>query len=163
MQQSTTRGIGRPSHIVRAASLEVEIPKPATPTSATSEPVIACHADESADAKALHGVLVALGKQVEDLRGRRRQTLRDLAGVSVELGVAIAERLLGTEIAANRQRLDLIVRLALERLPLVPAVVVHGHPDDMALLEKQMAGHDDLASFREVLTLPATAPSRGAN
>jgi len=135
MQQSTTRGIGRPSHIVRAASLEVEIPKPATPTSATSEPVMPATLTESADAKALHGVLVALAAS-RDLRGRRRQTLRDLAGVSVELARdrgATAR----TENAANRQRLDLIVRLALERLPLVPAVVVHGHPDDKALLEKR--------------------------
>src|SRR5690349_9599198 len=94
----------RSSAIVRAAALEIAVP-------AASPPPIEVRRDEPAppdpaaqDAEALRGVLAILTKQVQELRARRVQNLDEVAHLSVELAIAIAERLLCTEIAADRQR-----------------------------------------------------------
>jgi flagellar biosynthesis/type III secretory pathway protein FliH len=79
------------------------------------------------------------------------QSVADLSRLSVDLAATLAERLLQTEITADRQRLDRIVQGALARLPAARAVTVRGHADDIALLDKQVANNDELS--REALTL----------
>lgn len=123
----------RPSHVVGAAAIEVASP----PERAAPEVRVTPEPRESEDGKTLQDLMLVLGQHVEELRGRHRHTIDEIANHCVELGVILAERLLCTEITANRQRLDRIVRQALERLPVVPSVTVRGHPDDIALLETQ--------------------------
>ena len=149
MQQSIGRGPGRPSKVVRADAIEFAIDPPAILEPSEIQP--RADSPETKEAQAWSALLVALSRQVEELRGRRRQTIDEVAGLSVELGVTLAERLLGANIAANRQRLDRIVRQALDRLPPGPAVSVRGHPDDITLLKQQLAEEEDLQSGNEPL------------
>lgn len=137
MQHSATKSQGRTSPIVRAAAFEV-----ATPTHAEPEPSAAAAPDH---VHMLHDVLTALKRQIDELRSRRRQSLTDIAALSIELGVALTERMLHAEISANRQRLDRIVLQALDRLPVGSKATVRGHPDDLALLKQQLASPDDAA------------------
>ncbi len=163
MQQ---RNANRLSSIVRAAAVEVACPEPPPPPPPT--PLLiqpskdALAAAEAREAQALRDLLAALGHQVQELRGRRQQSIGEIARLSVELAAVLAEDLVKTEIGADRQRLDRIVRGALERVPTVKAVTVRGHPDDIALLEKQLANHEDLQACGEMLTLrPDGAVARG--
>jgi flagellar biosynthesis/type III secretory pathway protein FliH len=155
VHQRTERSHGRPSNIVRAAALEIACAVPTFEEDETAAKNEAAALAAAKDAQALHELLVALGRQVEELRGRRRQTIGDISGLSVELGVALAERLLGAEIAADRQRLDAIVQQALTRLPAARAITVRAHPDDIALLERQLDDHADLKACRDTMTLRA--------
>jgi len=117
---------------------------------------------EARDAQVLRDLRAALERQMEELRGRRQQSISEIARLSVELAAALVEELVKAEIGADRQRLDRIVRGALERVPAAKAVTVRGHPDDIALLEQQVANHEDLQACRETLTLrPDGAVPRG--
>jgi flagellar biosynthesis/type III secretory pathway protein FliH len=89
------------------------------------------------------------------LRTRERATIDDVAQTTVELSIALAERLVGAEIAADRQRLDLIVRDALERMQPTRTLTVWGHADDLAVMERQLAEHGELAEYRSALTFRA--------
>jgi flagellar biosynthesis/type III secretory pathway protein FliH len=103
----------------------------------------------------LRNLLAELARLAQEIQTRERQTQTEVAPVSVELGVAIAERLLAGEIAANRQRLDRIVANTLERMPAARFVVVHAHREDVALLQKLVAQHSDLERHRDLLTFRA--------
>jgi flagellar biosynthesis/type III secretory pathway protein FliH len=163
-----TRLQDRLNRIVRASSIEVSAPAPPanvetavtdcdTPHSGASLPAV-----DSAEQEALRALLAALAQLVEEFRGRRRQTAVEIAQTSVELAVALAERLVNTEITANRQRLDRIVRQALMRLPSARAIAVRAHPDDIALLEKQRVENDTWTTNQDVLTFrPDLGCARG--
>ena len=100
----------------------------------------------------LRTVLTELTRLTDDIKSQERHALGEVAQMSVELAAIIAERLVGTAIAANRQRLDRIVLSALERMQSARSVAVRGHTDDLALLERLMAEHADLQSYSDILT-----------
>jgi flagellar biosynthesis/type III secretory pathway protein FliH len=104
------------------------------------------------DPQTLRTVLAELARLGQEMQTRDQRVLGEVARLSVELGTAIAERLVGAELAANRQRLDRIVRGALERMQAARSVVLRGHPDDLALLERQIAEHQELDHYRDVLS-----------
>jgi flagellar biosynthesis/type III secretory pathway protein FliH len=109
-------------------------------------------APDPADVLALRNMLADLGRVVEKLRTRERAAIDDVAQAAVELGIAVAERLVNGEIAADRQRLDRIVRDALERMTPARTLTVRGHADDLALLERQLTEQGELAASRSELT-----------
>jgi flagellar biosynthesis/type III secretory pathway protein FliH len=107
------------------------------------------------DLQGLRKDLSELVRAAKDTDAREKATAAEVAQISVELGVAIAERLLGAEIAANRQRLDQIVVGVLEKMPAARSVSVRGHPGDVALLQIQLTGHVDWPSHRDLLKFRA--------
>jgi flagellar biosynthesis/type III secretory pathway protein FliH len=151
MSANGSRLMSRANRIVRASSIEVaaapraEPPEPPAPPESIVElaPVA-----ESADALAMRALIVTLESLIEQTRMQRRQTSGELARMAVELAVSLAERLIQSEIAADRQRLDRIVRQALLRLPNAKAITVRAHPDDVALLEMQRAAEGEGLAFR---------------
>jgi flagellar biosynthesis/type III secretory pathway protein FliH len=120
----------------------------AQPAASDPKPVAA---QETQDAASLQKFLAELARLVEEMRTRDRHTFDEIAQMSVELGTAIAERLVGAEIAANRQRLDRIVLAALDRMQAARSIIVRGHPDDLVLLQEQLAEHAELEGYRPVL------------
>lgn len=121
------------------------------PRAATLEPHVASSCDTAAaptpataDNDCLGKLSGALSNLIAELQLGRQRTLGDLARESAELGVAIAERLVGTAIAIDRQRLDEVVMALLERIQPTGAVVIHGHPSDLALMQHQIAEHASL-------------------
>lgn len=114
--------------------------RPAEPEpTAPPPPVVASNPAEIA---AVRSMLAELGPILAKLRSREQATTEQIAQAAVELGVALAERLLATHIAQNRQRLDRIVRDAIDRMPRTDTVTIRGHADDLALLEKLLAEGD---------------------
>ncbi len=102
------------------------------------------------DIQALRNDLSELARRARDVQARAKSAA-DVAQLSVELGVAIAERLLGAEIAADRQRLDRVVTGVLEKMPATRSATVRGQPKDLALLQVQLSGHADWATYRDLL------------
>ena len=110
---------------------------------------------DPAELLALRKMLAELGRVTEKLRAHQRAKIDDMAQTAVELGVALAERLVNTAISADRQRLDRIVRDALERMQPAKTITVRGHADDLALLQRQLAEHAELTAFQSALTFRA--------
>src|ERR1700722_3522220 len=140
-----------------SAKLELAPPLPsdvlASPKPRVAEPI--APAPDPAELLALRKMLGELGRVTEKLRTQQRAKIDDVAQTTVELGVAMAERLVNTAIAADRQRLDRIVGDALERMEPAQAITVRGHADDLALLQRQLAENAELAAFQSALTFRA--------
>jgi flagellar biosynthesis/type III secretory pathway protein FliH len=135
---STAPGRELPASPAPAPAPSMTLPAP-TPLAAVDP--APSQASGQPESLALQQMMVDLARLVEQTRAHDRRVLDEVVRLSVELAVAIAERLLGTEIAANRQRLDAVVLGALERIQAGRTVAVHGHADDLALLQRQLAGH----------------------
>jgi hypothetical protein len=126
---------------------------PAPLVSAVPEPPAPPKVDDGITWKSFQ---TGLDAALADVRTWRRDVGSELARVSVTLATAIAERLLETEIAVNRQRLDRIVQRSLEQMQAAQAIVVRGHPDDLSLLRRQLDAHS-LIGHSDDLVLRADA------
>ena len=153
---------GRLARVTLAASAApiVAASTPAVPPPPVVEPLPP--AVPPVEVAALRTMLAELGRLAEKLRTQQRDAAADVAQTAVELAVALAERLVNAEIGADRQRLDRIVRDTLERMTPAPTVTVRGHPDDLALLQRQMNEHAELQAPGDLLTFrPEKGGSRG--
>jgi hypothetical protein len=140
---------GRLAGITRSeANAEAGAAPPAAPPAAP-----AAQAPASIDSPAIASLLAELTRLVKNVQTDDRRARAAAAQMSVELGVAIAGRLLNTAIAADRQRLDRIVLQILERQKATRPVTVHGHPDDLTLLERQLTANPDAQRCRSLLSL----------
>jgi hypothetical protein len=148
---------GRLESAPPVAALSDVLAFPAPPAAALSEPV-----PDPVEVLALRNVLAELSRVVEKLGTQEHATIEKVAQTTVELGVALAERLVNAEIAADRQRLDRVVRDALERMQPARTLTVRGHADDLALLQRQLAEHAELAGFPGEFTFrPEKVGARG--
>src|SRR5262245_22636690 len=107
----------------------------------------------AASEQALQGLAGDIAKLALAMQTRDRLAQSEAARVGVELGTAVAERLVGEALAANRQGLGRALLTALERMQPARQVVVRGHADDMKVLEKQLAEHAGLERYRQLLVL----------
>ncbi len=105
------------------------------------------------DVQGINQLANEFSKLTHALHGYDREAAGAIARAAVQIGIAVAERLLYEALAADRQRLDRAVLGALERMQPTRQVVVHGHAADLALLRRQMDEHADLESFRHLMTL----------
>jgi flagellar biosynthesis/type III secretory pathway protein FliH len=128
---SATPQLPAPAEVLPFAKLPASEPAPAVA--------------DSIDSVALRTMLAELGRAVEKLRTQEHAAIEKIAQTTVELGVALAERLVNAEIASDRQRLDRIVRDALERMTPARTITVRGHADDLGLLQRQLAEQSETA------------------
>ena len=160
MHRKTIKLGGLLRGIAIAPSAKAQLPEPSevlpfakTPNPAPAEPV-----PDPAELLATRNMLAELGRMVEKLRAHEHAAIEEIAHTAVELGVALAERLVNAEIVSDRQRLDRIVRDALERMTPARAITVRGHASDLALLQRQLAEQGEIGA----LTLrPEKACERG--
>jgi flagellar biosynthesis/type III secretory pathway protein FliH len=145
-----TRGL---TGVTEAAPAISQVRIPAAPAPAVSVPLVT---------SAVQNDLAELGRLAKEIQARKQMTAADVAQLSVELGVAIAERLVGAAINTDRQRLERIVLGVLDKMPAANAVTVRGHAGDIALLQRQLAGHKDWANYKELLKFrPDDSAQRG--
>jgi flagellar biosynthesis/type III secretory pathway protein FliH len=107
---------------------------PAFPRSASAED------EQERDRESFRKLLAHLAEQVRQQHTQERPPLDALRILAVELGVAIAARLVHEAIAADAYGIESLVRGAIERLHGKHAATVHLHPDDLALLERRLGG-----------------------
>ena len=153
---------GRLSGVALGPRKEAPEPAPApvmVPKEIAPAPLPALPAPPPVDTSMLRLLMEELNRLVERLRRQHRDASAEIAQAAVELGVAVAERVVHVEIQADRQRLDRIIRDALERMTPTTSVRVRGSADDLALLERQLAEHADLQPHRHLL---AFHPEKGA-
>lgn len=136
------------------AAAESNAPKNVLSFAPQTPPPAAMQSDP-AEAQVLRRLLTELGSVVEKLRGRESAAIDSTAQATVELAVALAERLVSAEVAADRQRLDRVVRDALERMQPARSITVRGHVDDLALLQRQIAEKGELPTPQTALTFRA--------
>jgi hypothetical protein len=119
-------------------------------TSVPALPSSAAPADErERDREAFRTLLADLAEQVRQHRDQDRPPLDALRVLAIELGVAIAARLIHEKIADDAFGIESLVRGAIERLPGQHAAFVYLHPDDLALLEGRL-GEDAVAPGADV-------------
>jgi flagellar biosynthesis/type III secretory pathway protein FliH len=117
----------------------------------------------SVDAESIAKLQAGLNAAVAEVRMTQEKTRNELAVAAASLSVEIAELLLHCEIARDRQRLDRILNAMLEQASAASGVVVRGHPDDLALLQKQLDEHTLIGAAGEELTFRADEnASRGS-
>jgi flagellar biosynthesis/type III secretory pathway protein FliH len=129
--------------VARAAPGEVSAPKPR----AEEPPVV----EAATDTVAIQGLHQAIAEFLASLHSQRAGLASEIAQASVELAVQIAERLLGNELAANRQRLDQIVLSSLERIQASRAIVIKANPLDLQLLQQQLTENTVPDHYKELL------------
>jgi flagellar biosynthesis/type III secretory pathway protein FliH len=127
--------------VVRTDEASIATPPIDMPPAVASTPPDVDHvAQEREQARQL---LARLAARVEQLNAAR-PPIEELRQAAVELGIAIASRLVYHQIAVGAFGIEQLVRGALEQLQTKHAAVVHLHPDDLALLHKRLG---DLAAL----------------
>ncbi len=106
-------------------------------------------------AEALRGV-------VEAVESQRQMHRAELLEASIELGLAIAEKLVGAAVALDRHRLDLLVLEMLERAQPNKPIVIRANAVDLELLERQLANSTTLEYRQAAMTFrPDDSCARG--
>jgi flagellar biosynthesis/type III secretory pathway protein FliH len=113
-------------------------PVPAEPQPSARELELERHfqAEHAAVLQTLDGLKAA----VRDLQAQQRQRVGELRTMTVELAVKIAERLVHEKIQAGDYNLEGLVRDLVKQLDADQPVTIRLHPDDLALLERRLAG-----------------------
>lgn len=113
------------------------------------------------DRARIERALTALAAKVETLQESRRRDWRDWQRGAVELAVTLASRLLHDRLTAGDFPVESLVGELLGQVGGVGPVVVHLHPEDLALLQSRF-GDRPLTEGQENLTIvPDPALGRG--
>jgi|SRR5947209_8095768 len=124
--------------VVRAGEVPVLPPRAESPP---ASPVVVDHAAQ--EGEQMRKLLSRLAARIEQLSAAQ-PSVEELQHAAIELGTAIASRLVFHQIAAGAFGIEQLVRGALEQLHTKHAAVVHLHPDDLALLQERLG---DLATL----------------
>ena len=142
---------GQLRRIKEGATASPATPAPAPAVTPVQPAPVTLPAQPLLDLQALRTELSELTRWAKDVQAREKTAASDAAQLSVELGLAIAERLIGVQIAADRQRLHRIVADVLAKMPATRSVIIRGQSKDLALLQTQLAEHADWVSYKEML------------
>lgn len=153
--------------VVRAGGVPVlppivEAPAAAAAPSAPPEPPSpAPVADPIAEEREqVRRLLARLTHRIEHL-STAQPPIAELQQAAIELGVAIAARLVFHQIAAGAFGIEQLVRGALEQLHSKHAAVVHLHPQDLALLRERLGDLAALHAEQPVQWRPDAGLTRG--
>jgi flagellar biosynthesis/type III secretory pathway protein FliH len=83
-------------------------------------------------------MLERLNEIAGQLGEQRQQLLHEMKHVAIELAVAVASQAIHAKIQAGDFPIEALTQAAIERLGNAGAVVVHLHPEDLALLERRL-------------------------
>ncbi len=131
----------RPLVSVRLASA-AEAARPAfdaTSSAAAHDPAAEKEALKR-DRETLERLLESISESVDDLEKRRQTSLTELQQAAVEIAIAVASRLVFQKILAEDFAVEELVAGIVGRLNTQSPVIVHLHPDDLAKLERHLAG-----------------------
>jgi flagellar biosynthesis/type III secretory pathway protein FliH len=110
----------------------------------------------------LRPVIAQLADAARRLGTQRAQTTAELQRLALELGVAIAARLVHESIEAGAFGIEELVRHALDRLTPEAAATIALHPQDLSLLEQRLGGELTALAPVELRFVPDAALDRGA-
>jgi flagellar biosynthesis/type III secretory pathway protein FliH len=115
------------------------------------------------DRQAFQTSIEAVGDAIRGLQADQRGVADVVQSSAVELGVAIASRLLHQKIAANDFAVEEIVREVVKRLEMAESIVLRLHPDDLALLRRRLGDPPQLTdNGPEIAFVPDDTLQRGA-
>jgi flagellar assembly protein FliH len=118
--------------------------------------------DPAPDWEIVKQLLTRLTESADHLQGQQRHTLDELRRLAVELGMAIARRLVHEKIAADEFGIETLVRSAIERLQTDQPVVIRLNPKDIELLEHKLSGEwNTLHASASVRVVPDAGLARG--
>jgi flagellar biosynthesis/type III secretory pathway protein FliH len=140
------RSASRPSNIVRAS---LQAPLPAIPVARPPAPPMPDLVQMAREERAMiEQVLAQVRSAVDKLGARYDAMTAEMRQAAVELGLAVAGRLVFDKLQAGEFPIEVMVRQAVARLPAAPLVLVYLHPEDLALLRRRL-GDEPLLSTKE--------------
>lgn len=111
---------------------------------------------------AVEGLLESIAEAIHELEDRRQRSLDELQQLAVELGVAVASKLVYQSLQADEFAVEKLVEGLLAQLPMQRPIVVRLHPEDLALLHRRLKGKTAPWSDRgEVSLVAEPSLSRG--
>ena len=102
------------------------------------------------DRERIARLLTELERRAAAADVERRVPVEELARIAIELGVALAAKLVHAKIAADEFGIESLVRGAVDRLPTRQPVEVSLHPDDLALLGKHVGDPAEWIAGRSI-------------
>jgi flagellar biosynthesis/type III secretory pathway protein FliH len=113
------------------------------------------------DRKHITTTLTRLGEVLRSLEEQQQRRLLEWQQAAVELGVALAARLLHQRIEVGEMALETVVREAVGRLAPDEPLRVRLHPQDLALLRKRLDGEPLLPEGLSVQVIGDPTLGRG--
>jgi flagellar biosynthesis/type III secretory pathway protein FliH len=107
--------------------------------------------------KAIEQVLAGLRAVVDQLGTRYDALVSEMRQAAVELAAAVAGRVVFDKLQASDFPIEEMVRQAVARLPVAPAVTVYLHSEDLALLRHRLADQSLLPANGPDVRLEADA------
>lgn len=132
------RAIPLPAHLSAVALGAAPTPPAPEPPPALPPPAPQQPDPIEVDRARVQVLLARLADTVEQLALRQQTPLDEIRQVAVELGMAVAARLIHTRIQADEHGIEAIVRATLDRLPPQQPAMLRLHPDDLALLQQRL-------------------------
>jgi flagellar assembly protein FliH len=115
---------------------------------------------EQEERQVIGQVLEQLRKTAEQFAAHHEAAIDEMRQAVIELAMAIAGRLVFDKLQAGEFPIEEMVRQALARLPAAPVFKVYLHPEDLALLQRRLAGKPLLPVQETPLQIEADASLR---
>jgi flagellar biosynthesis/type III secretory pathway protein FliH len=115
----------------------------------------------SQDRAAINASLARLGEQLRSLQEQRENSWRQWQQAAIELGLAIASRLVHARIETGGMALETVVREAAARLAPDEPLRVRLHPRDLAVLRDRLKGDPLLPEALMVQIIADASLKRG--
>ncbi len=128
----------------------------------TAVAVAAAATTDTAERERARRVLASLTEAAASLRAHSQQLTQAVESLAVELAIAATRRFLGRQIEEAKFPLAALVRQAIDRLDTRHPIVVLLHPDDLALLERQLSADANLVGGAEFRLTADAALTRGS-
>lgn len=132
---------------------------PGPPGGPTSDPPEASPATCEAE---LAELLERLIRSLEELDQRRRQNLQEMQQVAVELSLLVASHILQQQLSQDTFPIEPLVMEAIERLAPHEPIEVRLHPQDLQMMERQMADRLPAGKLEQVRLLADPSLARGS-
>jgi flagellar biosynthesis/type III secretory pathway protein FliH len=134
----------------------------ATPNTALATAPVAVATADAADRERVRRVLAGFTEAAAGLRAQGEQLAQMVEPLAVDLAIAVARRFLHEQTASGAFPLAALVRQAIERLDTRQPVSVLLHPEDLALLQRQLGANADLLGNADVRVAADTTLTRGS-
>jgi flagellar biosynthesis/type III secretory pathway protein FliH len=100
-------------------------------------------ARQAQEREAIERVLERINEVASQLSEQRQQLLHEMQQLSVELAIAVASQAIHMKIQAGDLPIEAMVRSAIERFEGARPIVLHLHPEDLALLQRRIGDARD--------------------
>jgi flagellar biosynthesis/type III secretory pathway protein FliH len=141
--------------VARASPL---LPLPSVPLAKVPQPDPA--RQEREERQAIEQVLDHLRTTAAHYAEHYESMIEEMRHAAIELAIAVAGRVVFDKLDSNEFPIEEMVGQAVARLPAAPSLSVYLHPDDLALLQRRLAGKPVLLPSEAKIRIEADSSLR---